>query len=139
MPRDFDLEISERLGDDVVTEVLRCGVRRRVPHRRGGAADPARGLGSRQQASANAFGYEWTRFRELRPEYREQFLGWIARSPRRILAAKVVLDAGCGKGGTCTGQPNLAHATSSALTWGQLSRVAARDHQGVRQRQRHPS
>lgn len=96
---DFDLEISERLGDDVVTGVLRCGACGvEYPIRRGVARILPVDLAADKRASANAFGYEWTRFRELRPEYRAQFLDWVLPLTPQDFANKVVLDAGCGKG-----------------------------------------
>lgn len=96
---DFDLEISERLGDDVVTGVLGCAAcRTEYPIRRGVARILPMDVAEDKQASANAFGYEWTRFRELRPEYREQFLDWVAPLTPQSFESQVVLDAGCGKG-----------------------------------------
>src|SRR5213593_4216660 len=47
---------------------------------------------------AERFGYEWTRFAEIRPQYREQFLGWIAPVRPEAFAGRRVLDGGCGKG-----------------------------------------
>ena len=49
-------------------------------------------------ATAERFGYEWTEFSEIRPQYREQFLGWIAPVGPEAFAGRRVLDAGCGKG-----------------------------------------
>jgi SAM-dependent methyltransferase len=49
-------------------------------------------------ATAERFGYEWTRFAEIRPEYEDQMLGWIAPIGRDDFAGRRVLDAGCGKG-----------------------------------------
>lgn len=96
---DFDLEVGERLGDDVVTGVLACAsCRVEYPIRRGVARILPQDLAPDKQASAAAFGYEWTRFRELRPEYREQFLDWIAPLTPQDFIGQVVLDAGCGKG-----------------------------------------
>jgi SAM-dependent methyltransferase len=48
--------------------------------------------------TAERFGYEWTRFAEIRPEYEDQMLGWIAPIGRDDFAGRRVLDAGCGKG-----------------------------------------
>lgn len=48
--------------------------------------------------TADRFGYEWTRFDEIRPEYEEQFRGWIAPVTPGDFAGRLVLDAGCGKG-----------------------------------------
>lgn len=49
-------------------------------------------------ATAQRFGYEWTRFSEIRPQYEEQMLGWIAPVGREAFVGRRVLDAGCGKG-----------------------------------------
>jgi uncharacterized protein YbaR (Trm112 family)/SAM-dependent methyltransferase len=49
-------------------------------------------------ATAHRFAYEWTRFPEIRPEYREQFLGWIAPTTPDAFRGRLVLDGGCGKG-----------------------------------------
>ena len=48
--------------------------------------------------TAERFGYEWTRFAEIRPEYEAQMLGWIAPVTRGDFVGRRVLDAGCGKG-----------------------------------------
>jgi SAM-dependent methyltransferase len=44
------------------------------------------------------FGYEWTRFGEIRPQYAAQFQGWIAPVEPGAFTGRVVVDAGCGKG-----------------------------------------
>jgi SAM-dependent methyltransferase len=49
-------------------------------------------------ATAERFGYEWSRFDEIRPEYEAQFRGWIAPFDPDAFAGRRVLDAGCGKG-----------------------------------------
>jgi SAM-dependent methyltransferase len=49
-------------------------------------------------ATAARFGYEWTRFAEIRSEYAEQFRGWIAPVEPKAFQGRRVLDAGCGKG-----------------------------------------
>jgi len=57
-----------------------------------------RALAEEAVATARRFGYEWTRFSEIRPEYEEQMLGWIAPVGREAFVGRRVLDAGCGKG-----------------------------------------
>jgi SAM-dependent methyltransferase len=73
-----------------------CGARypivRGIPRLLPGAVDAA------AAATAERFGYEWTRFAEIRPQYREQFLGWIAPVAADAFAGKRVVDGGCGKG-----------------------------------------
>ena len=49
-------------------------------------------------ATAERFGYEWTRFAEIRPEYATQFQGWISPVLPDAFSDRVVVDAGCGKG-----------------------------------------
>src|SRR5262249_37640616 len=48
--------------------------------------------------TAERFGYEWTRFAEIRPEYESQMLGWTAPVGPEAFVGRRVLDAGCGKG-----------------------------------------
>ena len=55
-------------------------------------------LSKDKQATAEAFGYEWTHFTELTDQYREEFLDWIKPVPEDFFRDKVVLDGGCGKG-----------------------------------------
>ncbi len=55
-------------------------------------------LGAEQQATAEAFGYEWTHFTDLDEQYRAEFLDWIKPITPEFFRDKVVLDAGCGKG-----------------------------------------
>jgi SAM-dependent methyltransferase len=47
---------------------------------------------------AEGFGWEWNRFDELRPEYHQQFLDWIAPLGPDDFRGRVVLEGGCGKG-----------------------------------------
>jgi len=86
-------------GGDVREGLLACarcgaaypitrGIPRMVPGR---VTAEARKTGER-------FGYEWTRFAEIRPQYAAQFQGWIAPLETGAFAGRVILDAGCGKG-----------------------------------------
>lgn len=56
------------------------------------------GLGDDARATAERFGWEWTRFDEIRPEYEAQFRGWLGKLPPDAFTGRRVLDAGCGKG-----------------------------------------
>jgi SAM-dependent methyltransferase len=96
---DLALTAAARTGDEIHDGTLECGacsvkyavvggVPRLVP---GGVTPEA-------AATAERFGYEWTRFAEIRPEYETQFLGWIAPVTREAFVGRRVLDAGCGKG-----------------------------------------
>jgi SAM-dependent methyltransferase len=51
-----------------------------------------------QQATAAAFGYEWTHYSQLTEADRQEFLAWIAPLTPADFRDQVVLDAGCGKG-----------------------------------------
>jgi len=48
--------------------------------------------------TADAFGWSWSHFDEMHPEYERQFLGWIEPLRPADFEGRVVLDAGCGKG-----------------------------------------
>ncbi len=48
--------------------------------------------------SPDRFGYEWTRFNHLVPEYQEQFKRWISVLQSDNLEGLYVVDAGCGTG-----------------------------------------
>ena len=51
-----------------------------------------------QQATADAFGYEWTYFSHLEDTYENEFLDWISPVDKDFFKGKLVLDGGCGKG-----------------------------------------
>ena len=48
--------------------------------------------------STERFGYEWGIYRNVLPEYEEQFKKWIFPLAIEQLKGKVILDAGCGMG-----------------------------------------
>lgn len=48
--------------------------------------------------SATRFGYEWQLYREMRPEYEEQFRGWTSHLAPADWQGKQFLDVGCGMG-----------------------------------------
>lgn len=48
--------------------------------------------------SAMRFGYEWGRYREMLPDYEEQFRRWTIHLHREDWRAKEFLDVGCGMG-----------------------------------------
>lgn len=48
--------------------------------------------------SEERFGYEWNKYREIIPEYEEQFKKWIFPLDKKSFKDKTVLDAGCGTG-----------------------------------------
>jgi SAM-dependent methyltransferase len=58
----------------------------------------AQEVGDVETKTAEAFGYEWTRYRELAVRYRQQFLDWIRPVDASFFNGKAVLEGGCGKG-----------------------------------------
>ncbi len=86
-------------GEDVREGMLtcsRCGVRYPIT---GGIPRMIPGeVTGEARETAERFGYEWTRFGEIRSEYAAQFGGWIAPVESGAFTGRVVLDAGCGKG-----------------------------------------
>ncbi len=55
-------------------------------------------LSAAKQATAAAFGYEWTHYSELTDADCEEFLDWIKPVDPSFFANRVILDGGCGKG-----------------------------------------
>jgi len=49
-------------------------------------------------ASQDRFGYEWSRYSSLDPNYEGQFWNWVAPLSAKDFAGKRVIDAGCGMG-----------------------------------------
>lgn len=94
----LDLDIREQAADDVLEgslECTRCSERYPVL---GGVPRFAGATTDVQQRTAEAFGYEWTRYSELAPRYRQQFLDWIQPVEPEFFRDRVVLEGGCGKG-----------------------------------------
>jgi len=46
----------------------------------------------------NRFGYEWSKYSEMDPNYEEQFLKWVYPLTPSFFVGKKILDAGCGMG-----------------------------------------
>jgi len=93
------LTATARADDDVREGALtctRCGAR--YPITQGIPRMIPGGVTREARETAERFGYEWTRFAEIRPQYAAQFQGWIAPVEPATFAGRVVLDAGCGKG-----------------------------------------
>jgi len=55
-------------------------------------------LDSKQLATANSFGFEWSRFPQMYPEWEQNFLDYMAPHEPEFFRDKRVLDAGCGSG-----------------------------------------
>lgn len=95
----LSLAETEKEGEEIREGELTClGCSARYPVVRGIPRMLPTGVSAEAEATARAFGYEWTRFAEIRPEYEEQFLGWLEPVTREAFAGRRVLDAGCGKG-----------------------------------------
>ena len=48
--------------------------------------------------TANSFGFEWSKFNDIFPEYEDNFLSYINPLSKDFFRGKIVLDAGCGAG-----------------------------------------
>ena len=59
---------------------------------------PQDGADTRQVATAQSFGFEWSRFPEMRDEWERNFLEYVAPHGPGSFHGKRVLDAGCGSG-----------------------------------------
>jgi len=93
------LTATARAGEDVREGVLTCtGCRARYPITQGIPRMIPSDVTREARETAERFGYEWTRFGEIRPQYAAQFQGWIAPVEAGSFAGRVVVDAGCGKG-----------------------------------------
>ncbi|MSV34287.1 MAG: methyltransferase domain-containing protein [Bryobacterales bacterium] len=51
-----------------------------------------------QQATAEAFGYEWTHFNHIDDTYEKEFLDWVHPIQKDYFRDKLIMDGGCGKG-----------------------------------------
>jgi len=80
---------------------------------------------------AERFGYEWTRFAEIRPQYREQFLGWIAPVTAEAFAGKRVVDGGCGKGRHLRLAAEFGARDVIGIDLGEAVEAAARNTEGL--------
>lgn len=85
-------------GEIVEGEFLCSGCGQKYPITRGVPRFVSQKLSAQQQATANAFGYEWTHYSQLTEADRHEFLGWIAPLIPNDFEGQTVLDAGCGKG-----------------------------------------
>ena len=56
------------------------------------------GVDARRVATAQSFGYEWTHFAEMRAEWEQNFLDYMAPHGPEFFCGKRVLDAGSGSG-----------------------------------------
>lgn len=95
---DLALRIGSRDGADIMEGSLDCGACRRTFSIRRGIPRFATDVAEVEQRTADAFGYEWTRYSELADRYRKQFLDWLQPVDAEFFRGKTVLEGGCGKG-----------------------------------------
>lgn len=95
---DLELETGGRDGVEIMEGRLRCSgcpgeyaIVRGIPRF-------VQGIGEVEARTAEAFGYEWTRYRELADRYRQQYLDWIRPVQPEFFRGKAILEGGCGKG-----------------------------------------
>jgi SAM-dependent methyltransferase len=79
-------------------KLKRTGCNASFPIRRGVPRFLPQDLGAAKQATADAFGYEWTNYSQLTDADRAEFLDWIKPLTPDAFVGRTVLDAGCGKG-----------------------------------------
>jgi len=95
---DLSIDVDSRDGDHVMEGALTCTACARTFVVRGGVPRMAGDVPALEARTANAFGYEWTRYNELADRYRQQFLDWIAPVDEFFFRGRTVLEGGCGKG-----------------------------------------
>lgn len=96
-------QVTVQKDDDIETGTLCCPrCEKRYPILRGipRFVTAERPLSGKNVETADAFGWEWQRFRQLHDlaTYEVQFLDWIYPIQPGFFKGKVVLDAGCGMG-----------------------------------------
>jgi SAM-dependent methyltransferase len=97
--RPFEAGAEREDGEELLEGWLSCpGCRDRFPVMRGIPRFLPPELSAAKQATAAAFGYEWTHYAKVTAEDRDEFLDWIRPLNEACFAGRVVLDAGCGKG-----------------------------------------
>ena len=95
----FELRIERELGEEILEgSLVCCSCQTSFPVTRGIPRFLPPRLSREKQATAAAFGYEWTHYAELTDKYLDEFLDWIKPVDRSFFLDRVVLDAGCGKG-----------------------------------------
>ncbi len=78
-------------------------------------------------ASHDRFGFEWARYKDVHPQYEEQFKNWIFPLTRKDFEGKAVLDAGCGMGRNSFWVLSWGAKRLQAFDYGQASVEAARE------------
>jgi len=95
---DLDLSVAACEGPEIITGSLHCSSCVRSFDISRGVPRFAPVLAESDRRTARAFGYEWTRYREIGDRYRQQFLDWIRPVETDFFGGRTVLEGGCGKG-----------------------------------------
>lgn len=95
---DLTLDATSRSGHEIMEGSLACTGCQKVFAIRRGIPRLAVAVPAVEQRTAEAFGYEWTRYAELAERYRNQFLDWLRPVTADFFQGKAVLEGGCGKG-----------------------------------------
>lgn len=93
-----------------------------IDDRKRGRADSVTARGS-----AERFGYEWDLYREMRPEYEEQFRRWTTHLRPEDWRGKIFLDVGCGMGRNSYWPMSYGAAGGLAIDIDRRSLAAARE------------
>ena len=95
----FQLRADKADGAEIIEGLLQCSrCEAAYPIRQGVPRILSAELSREKQATAAAFGYEWTHYTALTDADRNEFLDWIKPLTPESFAGRVVLDGGCGKG-----------------------------------------
>jgi uncharacterized protein YbaR (Trm112 family)/ubiquinone/menaquinone biosynthesis C-methylase UbiE len=95
----FDLRKDKLEVEEIMEGELLCrSCGKSYPIRRGVPRLLPESFSKEQEATAAAFGYEWTHFTEIEDTYEQEFLDWIHPVGKDFFPGKLVLDGGCGKG-----------------------------------------
>jgi SAM-dependent methyltransferase len=95
----FELHAESVDGVEVMEGRLECShCHVRFPIRRGVPRILPQELSREKQATAAAFGYEWTHYNTLTDADHDEFLDWIKPLTPDSFRGNAVLDGGCGKG-----------------------------------------
>jgi SAM-dependent methyltransferase len=95
---DLLLEEHAGAGNEIMEGVLTCSTCKHRFQITRGIPRFATHVAAVEQQTADAFGYEWTRYSELASRYRKQFLDWLKPVDADFFRGKIVLEGGCGKG-----------------------------------------
>lgn len=77
--------------------------------------------------TSKRFGFQWDLHREFHPQYREQFLQWIAPLDAKAFEDVDVLDAGCGMGRNARWAAEFGARSVTAVDYSELAVASARN------------